>query len=240
MDIIKVKNYEAMSEQACAIILKEIAALNNPVLGLATGSTPEGMYKHLVEANKKNEGSFEDVSTFNLDEYVGLDPDDKNSYNHYMYEKLFNHIDIKSENVHLPKGNAADLQQTCQDYEALIQDAGGIDLQVLGIGINGHIGFNEPGTPFDSRTHVVDLEESTRQANARFFRSLDDVPKQAITMGIDTIMESKKIILLVSGESKREALNKLMNREVTEDVPASVLQNHKNVVVVADEAAIGE
>ncbi|WP_100010403.1 glucosamine-6-phosphate deaminase [Lentibacillus sediminis] len=240
MDIIKVKDYQEMSEKACSHVINNIHRQDAPVLGLATGSTPEGLYKQLIEKYRQKKVSFEQTTTFNLDEYVGLENDDRNSYHYYMQEKLFNHIDISAEKANLPNGSAADLEQECRNYEAQIQQANGIDLQILGIGLNGHIGFNEPGVSFASRTHVVDLAASTREANARFFPSLEDVPTQAITMGIETIMESKAILLLVSGKQKTEAVARFVNGEISEGFPASVLQQHPQVTLIADEAALGE
>ncbi len=238
MEFIKVNDYQAMSERACSIMIETINRIKNPVLGLATGSTPEGLYQKIIE--KFNEGmvSFQDVTTFNLDEYVGLEREDVNSYYRYMKEKLFDHVDIKLERVHLPNGAATDLEGECQRYERQIQQAGKIDLQILGMGINGHIGFNEPGTPFSSRTHVVELAASTREANSRFFPTLDDVPTQALTMGIASIMESKEILLLVSGEQKAEAIARLAEGDISEDFPASILRNHPNVTVIVDEGAM--
>ncbi|MFC4025101.1 glucosamine-6-phosphate deaminase [Oceanobacillus longus] len=238
MEIMKVKDYDEMSSQACSFIINKIKQVQSPVLGLATGSTPEGLYKRLIEKYNAQEVTFKDVLTFNLDEYVGLENDDPNSYHHFMNEKLFKHIDIAIERVHVPNGVAENLEKECQDYEKKIKDAEQVDIQVLGLGLNGHIGFNEPGTPFSSRTHIVDLDQSTRQANARFFDSLDDVPDKAITMGIETIMESKEILLLVSGANKREALDRLLNGEISEDFPASILQKHSNVTIIADEEAL--
>lgn len=240
MEIIKVKNYEELSEKGCSLLINRIQHLENPVLGLATGSTPEGLYQNLIEKSQQNEVSFENVSTFNLDEYVGLEKTDQNSYHYYMNQKLFKHIDIDSKNAHVPNGMASDLKKECRDYEGLIREAQRVDVQILGLGVNGHIGFNEPGTSFSSRTHVVELDESTRNANARFFDSMDDVPTKAVTMGIETIMESKSIILLVSGEAKADAVVRLMNGEVSEDFPASILQNHEHVTIVGDEAALGK
>ncbi len=238
LEIIKVKDYQEMSERACDFIVEQLAVTDQPVFGLATGSTPEGLYECLINKYKTKEVSFADVKTFNLDEYVGISQDDPNSYYYYMNKKLFDHIDIPTANAHLPNGNAADLESECKEYENRIKQVGNVDLQVLGLGLNGHIGFNEPGTPFSSRTHVVELDESTRKANARFFPSLDDVPTKAITMGIDSIMESKAIILLVSGKKKADALAKLMNGEITEEFPASILQKHENVTIIADEEAM--
>lgn len=237
MNIIKVKNYDEMSKKASELVVNQIK--NNPssILGLATGSTPEGLYLELIKKYNNGEVSFKDVTSFNLDEYVGLAPDHDQSYNYYMNEKLFNHVDIDKNKTHLPNGIAEDLQQEVEQYEQKIAEAGGIDLQILGIGTNGHIGFNEPGTPFTSRTHVVELDESTREANSRFFASIDDVPTHAISSGIATIMNSKQIVLLVSGKSKAEALHRLINGDISEDFPASVLKNHPNVTIIADEEA---
>ncbi|MFC4557537.1 glucosamine-6-phosphate deaminase [Virgibacillus kekensis] len=238
MEIIKVKDYQGLSEKACQIIIDQIKGQKNPVLGLATGSTPEGLYQQLINAFRRGEVSFQQAKTFNLDEYVGLPGSHSNSYRFYMQEKLFNHIDVPGNQTYLPHGNATDLEKECHQYEQLIRDAGNIDLQVLGLGLNGHIGFNEPGTAFDSKTHIVDLDMTTRKANARFFSSLDEVPEKAITMGIGTIMECKKIMLLVSGEKKAEAVNRLINGTVTEEFPGSILQKHENVVLIADEGAL--
>ncbi|WP_010532108.1 glucosamine-6-phosphate deaminase [Lentibacillus jeotgali] len=240
MDIIRVKDYVEMSERACEIMRNQIKQFDSSVLGLATGSTPEGLYHQLIGEYKKGNMSFANVTTFNLDEYVGLATDDPNSYRYYMNEKLFSHIDLPDEQTYLPNGVADDLEKECRDYEALIKGAGYIDLQVLGLGLNGHIGFNEPGTPVDSRTHVVDLDESTREANARFFNSPDDVPKKALTMGIGSIMESKRIVLLVSGEKKADAVKQLVRGEITEEFPASILQQHDNATLIADEEALSK
>ncbi|SET09209.1 glucosamine-6-phosphate deaminase [Oceanobacillus limi] len=237
MRIINVKDYHDMSEKASSLLLDVIENNEHPVLGLATGSTPEGLYEQLIAKNKEKVVSFQNTTTFNLDEYVGLDANDSNSYRYFMNEKLFNHIDIPLENTHVPNGVAENSEVECKEYEQAIQNADRVDVQVLGLGLNGHIGFNEPGTSFSSRTHVVELDESTRKANARFFESLEEVPTQAITMGIDTIMESKEIVLLVSGENKAEALKQLVHGEITEDFPASILQKHKNVTIIADKAA---
>ncbi|GIO26443.1 glucosamine-6-phosphate deaminase [Ornithinibacillus bavariensis] len=240
MNIISVKDYQEMSKKASEIVVKTVKELEKPVLGLATGSTPEGLYQCLIENNKDKQVSFQNVTTFNLDEYVGLAANDPNSYRYFMDEKLFNHIDISKENTFVPNGVAAKLEEECASYEELIRSHGSIDLQILGIGLNGHIGFNEPGTPFTSRTHIVELDESTRSANARFFASMDEVPTQAITTGIETIMESKKIVLLVSGENKADAIARLVNGEVSEDFPASILQKHQDVTIIADEAALSK
>ncbi|HLS08686.1 glucosamine-6-phosphate deaminase [Lentibacillus sp.] len=240
MNIIRVKDYDELSEKACELLVNEMEKSDSSVLGLATGSTPEGLYQKLIDEYKKGNLSFSNVTTFNLDEYVGLAASDPNSYRYYMNEKLFSHVDLPDEQAFLPNGAAEDLEKECRDYEALIKDAGYVDLQVLGLGLNGHIGFNEPGTPVDSRTHVVELDESTRKANARFFKSMDDVPKKALTMGIGTIMESRQIILLVSGEKKADAVKRLVNGMVSEEFPASILQKHENAILIADEAALSK
>ena len=179
----------------------------------------------------------EQVKTVNLDEYIGLPAKDSNSYHYFMRQNLFNHIDINEDHTHIPNGTAADLEQECLRYEELINELGGVDLQILGIGQNGHIGFNEPGTPFSSQTHLVTLAQNTREANSRFFNSIEEVPTQAITMGIASILESKEILLLVSGGNKAEALFKFINGEISEDFPASALKNHHNVTVIADRDA---
>ncbi|GGN52416.1 glucosamine-6-phosphate deaminase [Oceanobacillus indicireducens] len=238
MNVIKVKDYDEMSEKATEFMVDRINSLENPVLGLATGSTPEGLYQRIIEKHQQNEISFENVTTFNLDEYVGLEQNDPNSYYYFMNEKLFRHVDIAIDRVHIPNGAATDLKKECMEHERAIEQVGGIDVQVLGIGGNGHIGFNEPGTSFTSKTHIVDLDESTIQANARFFNSIEEVPTQAVSMGIETIMNSKEILLLVSGEAKADAMAKLLNGEVTEDFPASILKKHENVTVIVDEAAL--
>ena len=234
MKLIKVNDYEAMSKKAVEMLADVVNNGRKPVLGLATGSTPKRMYEILIERYQNKDLCFEDVISFNLDEYVGLGPDHCESYQSYMNEQLFEQIDILKQNAHIPSGVAECLQTECDTYEKQIADAGGIDFLVLGIGENGHIGFNEPGTLFDSRTHVVDLTASTRQENARFFESIEDVPKQALTMGLATIMDAKEIILLVQGERKLEILKEVLYGEVTEEVPASILQKHPKVTVITD------
>lgn len=237
MNIIEAKDYTEMSKLAADILAKHMNNTEKPVLGLATGSTPIGLYEELVNRHKKNELSFINVTTFNLDEYVGISKSDPNSYYYFMNDNLWKHIDIDLSKVNIPDGMAKDLQEECVQYEDRIAKQS-IDIQILGIGLNGHIGFNEPGTSFDSRTHIVELDESTREANSRFFNSLDEVPNQAITMGIETIMQAERIILLVSGKQKAATLARLINNEdVTPDFPASVLRNHKDVTIIADEDA---
>jgi len=240
MKIVKVKDYEEMSDKVCELFIDRLTALKNPVFGLATGSTPKGLYKRLVQRYNKGKISFDHATFFNLDEYIGLDQNHPSSYAYYMKNKLYNHINVSSEQIHIPNGKAKDLKKECDRYEQLIRDANYIDLQILGIGINGHIGFNEPGTPFDSRTDVVQLTNSTIKVNSRFFNSIEEVPNEAITMGIGTIMDSKEIVMLISGEHKSKALQQTIYGEVTENFPASILQTHENVTIIADAAAFGE
>lgn len=237
LKLITTSNYEELSQKAAEEIISRIQRNPSLNLGLATGSTPTGLYQELIRDHKQNQTSYKDINTFNLDEYMGIPKKDRNSYHYFMCEHLFEHIDIPLDQTHIPDGTAKDLDEECIRYEQFIEEHGGIDLQILGIGQNGHIGFNEPGTPFDSRTHIIDLAESTRKANSRFFESLEDVPKQAITMGIASIMDSKEIFLLVSGSSKAKALARLMNGDVSEQFPASVLQKHPNVTIFADKEA---
>ncbi|TYR79746.1 glucosamine-6-phosphate deaminase [Priestia megaterium] len=238
MNIIQVKDYAEMSKKAAELLIKKVKANPSINLGLATGGTPKGLYKELIHDHTQNGTSYQKVTTFNLDEYIGMKANNPNSYHYYMADALFNHIDIPAQHTHLPNGRAQNNEQECIRYDQLIDSLGGIDLQVLGIGQNGHIGFNEPGTPFHSPTHIVKLEESTRQANARYFNSIDEVPTHAITMGISSIMKSKEILLLVSGESKSEAMQKLLHGEISEDFPASILKNHPCVTIIADQKAL--
>jgi glucosamine-6-phosphate deaminase len=236
MEVIKTNDYEEMSRIAAKIIIEKVSGSKKVNLGLATGSTTEGLYRCLIDDYRNNNTSYRHVSTFNLDEYVGMKPDNVNSYHYYMNSKLFDHIDFLPSNNHLPNGTAENLLVECCEYESLIEKKGGIDLQILGIGENGHIGFNEPNTPFPSETHIVDLSPSTREANSRFFHDCILVPKQAITMGISTICKSKEILLLVSGEKKAEALQRLLHSDVSQDFPASILKLHPKVTVITDRA----
>jgi glucosamine-6-phosphate deaminase len=238
MKLIEVANYEEMSQKAADIIISQVKKKPDSVLGLATGSTMLGTYQRLVQDHQQNGTSYRNVRTVNLDEYIGLSPDHPNSYRYYMNQHLFSHIDIPLSQAYIPNGASDEVEAECQRYEQLIERLGGIDLQILGIGRNGHIGFNEPGTSFSAPTHVVELDPSTRQANARFFPSLEDVPRQAITMGIATIMKSRHILLLASGKAKAPIMAKLFEGTVTTDVPASVLHTHPNVTVIADEEAL--
>lgn len=220
-------------------VANEIVSLVNEkpscVLGLATGSTPLGIYKALIQKYANNEVSFKNVHTYNLDEYVGLSLNDKQSYHYYMKKVLFDHIDIDLNNTHVPNG--VDVAKSLKGYDEEIKNAGGIDLQILGIGSNGHIAFNEPGTSFSSLTHIVNLNKSTIEDNSRFFTSIDEVPKQAITMGISSIMNAKKIILIALGEHKAEAIKRLFQDSIREDFPASILKTHPNVEIYCDALA---
>lgn len=240
MNIIRVANYEEMSIEAGKRIVEKVRKNPNITLGLATGSTPQGVYQYLIQDHQAEGTSYKNVRTVNLDEYVGMPPADPNSYHYFMRENLFDHIDIADGNVNVPNGFAQDLDEECIRYEKVIADLGGIDLQVMGIGQNGHIGFNEPGTPFSIRTHIVTLAENTRIANSRFFASIDDVPKQAISMGIASILDSREIILLASGEQKAEAIARLLDQDISisEDFPASALKQHPNVTIIADQNAL--
>ncbi|MEH7223992.1 glucosamine-6-phosphate deaminase [Bacillus sp. JJ1566] len=238
MKVVAVKDFKEMSQMAAAMISHQVKEKPNSVLGLATGGTVVGTYEELIKDHGQNKTSYENIQTVNLDEYLGIAKDHPNSYHHFMMENLFSHININPDNIHIPNGLANNYEEESQKYEKVISDIGGVDLQLLGIGVNGHIGFNEPGTPFDSATHVVELEESTRQANMRFFNSIEEVPTHAVTMGISTIMKSEKILLLVSGKTKAEILEKVINEGITELIPATVLKNHSDVTIIADEEAL--
>jgi len=225
-----------IAKRAAAIYQEILAAKPNAILGFATGSTPLDLYAELVRLNKAGEISFKDVTSFNLDEYVGLSPKHDQSYRYFMEHNLFNHIDIDLARTHVPSGlDVSD--EALAGYDEAIKAAGGVDMQLLGIGINGHIGFNEPGTPLESLTHVVTLTESTREANKRFFASIDEVPTHAATMGIKTVMNARKIMLIALGENKADAIRATIKGPVTPDCPASVLQLHPDVVVFLDEGA---
>ena len=220
MRIYKAKDYVDMSRKAANIVSAQVIMKPNCVLGLATGSTPIGLYKQLVEWYNKGDLDFSEVMTVNLDEYKGLSRDNDQSYYYFMHQNLFDHVNIPAENTHLPNGMEPDSQKECQEYTNLIQSLGGVDLQLLGIGHNGHIGFNEPGEAFDKQVHCVNLTQSTIEANKRFFASADDVPKQAYTMGIKTIMQAKKILIVASGEDKAEIVRDAFFGPITPKVPA--------------------
>lgn len=236
MKIIVVNDYAEMSEVALGIIKTAVTEKPNAVLGLATGSTPIGLYERMVEDHKACGTSYKDVSTVNLDEYVGLPATHPQSYAYFMNTHLFDSIDINKENTHLPCGVAEDRKSECAAYDALLEKLVP-DVQILGIGSNGHIGFNEPGTPFESKTHVVSLAASTIKDNSRLFDSEAEVPKKAFSMGISSILKSKKIVLMASGKNKAKAISALVDGEVTQEVPATALKTHPDVVVIADKDA---
>jgi len=237
MRIIVVDNYQEMSKKAAMMIASQVMLKPNSVLGLATGDTPLGMYKELIKLYSKNEVDFKEVTTFNLDEYYGINRENSQSYYNYMIVNLFNSININRYNINVPDGMAQDVNATCLGYEDKIKEAGGIDMQVLGIGGNGHIGFNEPDVNFEAKTHLVNLDEETIEANSRFFDSVVDVPVKAISMGIKTIMNSKKIILLANGINKAKTIERAINGKISPNVPASILQLHNDVTVILDSEA---
>lgn len=238
MRIYRAKDYADMSRKAANIVSAQVIMKPDCVLGLATGSTPIGLYKQLVEWYQKGDLDFSEVRTVNLDEYKGLTRDNDQSYYYFMHENLFDHVNLPVESTHLPNGMEMDSERECKRYSALIKSMGGIDLQLLGIGHNGHIGFNEPDEAFDTDVHCVDLTESTIEANKRFFASADDVPKQAYTMGIKTIMQARKVLMVANGKGKAEIIKKAFFGPVTPEVPASILQMHPDFILVGDEEAL--
>ena len=240
MKIYKAKDYKDMSRKAANIISAQVIMKPNCVLGLATGSTPIGTYDQLVEWYNKGDLDFSEVTTVNLDEYKGLPRTNDQSYYYFMHQHLFDRVNIDPERTNVPNGLEPDAEKECGRYEELIRSLGGVDLQLLGLGHNGHIGFNEPGEAFEKETHCVDLTESTIEANKRFFASADDVPKQAYTMGIKTIMQAKKILIVVNGENKADIVERAFFGPVTPEVPASILQLHNDVTLVGDEAALAK
>lgn len=240
MKIYKAKDYKDMSRKAANIISAQVIMKPNCVLGLATGSTPIGTYDQLVEWYNKGDLDFSEVTTVNLDEYKGLPRTNDQSYYYFMHQHLFDRVNIDPERTNVPNGMEPDAEKECGRYEELIRSLGGVDLQLLGLGHNGHIGFNEPGEAFEKETHCVDLTESTIEANKRFFASADDVPKQAYTMGIKTIMQAKKILIVVNGENKADIVERAFFGPVTPEVPASILQMHNDVTLVGDEAALAK
>ena len=238
MKIISAPDYTSLSRKAANIISAQVILFPDSVLGLATGSTPVGVYRQLVEWYDKGDIDFSRARTVNLDEYCGLSPDHPQSYRFYMDENLFSHINIPQQNTHLPNGLAADPIAECDRYDQLISDLGGIDLQLLGIGHNGHVGFNEPDQAFGKMTHQVKLNQRTIEANARFFDKAEDVPHYAFTMGIKAIMQAKKILLVVNGSDKADILYEAITGPVTPAVPASILQLHPDITIVADQSAL--
>ena len=232
------KDYDHASRIAANIISAQVIMKPDCVLGLATGSTPIGTYEELIRRYEQGDLDFSKVHSINLDEYKGLSPENDQSYRYFMNTHLFDKINIDKKNTYVPDGLEPDKEKACRDYEEIIRVHGGVDLQVLGLGHNGHIGFNEPGSVFEKETHFVTLSDTTREANARFFSSMDEVPTEAYTMGIGSIMQAKKIIVIVTGEGKREIVKKAFQGPITPEVQASVLQLHKDVILVGDEAAL--
>ena len=238
MQIIKTRDYDHMSRMAANIIAAQVIMKPDCVLGLATGSTPVGTYEELVRRYDKGELDFSTGTSINLDEYKGLSPENDQSYRYFMNTHLFSHVNIDPEKTYVPNGLEPDSEKACAAYNAVIRQAGGIDLQLLGLGHNGHIGFNEPSDIFEKETHCVDLTQSTIDANSRFFASMDEVPKQAYTMGIGTIMQAKKVLVVVSGKAKAQIVKDAFFGPCTPQVPASILQLHSDVILVGDEEAL--
>ncbi len=236
MKLIVCKNYEKMSEKAAQIVASIITLKPDCTLGLATGSTPVGMYKRLVEMYDAGELDFSEVKSYNLDEYYPIKPTDPQSYRYFMDENLFDHVNILKENTHVMNGEAKDPNAECEEYDKAVE-AANVDIQVLGIGRNGHIGFNEPSDKLIAATHLTELTESTIEANSRFFNSPDEVPHHALTMGLSSIMKSKRIIILISGREKHEALKEMLSGIINTNVPATMLNMHRDVTVICDEAA---
>lgn len=239
-NIVQVANNEEAGKVAAEIFINLVKIKPDAVLGLATGSSPVNMYKVMIKDYQEHGTNYANVRSFNLDEYIGLPSEHDQSYATFMRKNLFDHINIQLKNTRIPNGMAIDPKVECEEYEKTIESAGGVDLQILGIGSNGHIAFNEPGTPFSSPTHIVDLAEQTRLDNARFFKSINEVPTQAITSGISTIMKSKQIVLIATGSKKANALKALLEGTFTEEVPATVLGNHPNLTIIADGAALSK
>ena len=240
MRVIVCKDYNEMSVEAAKLVASQMILKPNCILGLATGSTPIGLYDRLAEMNKAGEIDFSDVTSFNLDEYYPISPDNNQSYRYFMNEHLFNRVNIDISRTHVPNGMAEDPDSECKNYEKMIDNAGGVDLQILGIGQNGHIGFNEPDEKLYTDTHLTGLTESTIEANSRFFASKDEVPTKALTMGMSSILKAKKIILLASGKSKAAVVSELLKGMISTSVPATLLNLHPDVVLICDREAYGD
>jgi glucosamine-6-phosphate deaminase len=238
MRVIRCKDYDDMSRKTANIISAQVILKPNAKLGLATGTTPIGAYEQLIKWYNKGDVDFAEVTTYNLDEYLGLSGDDKQSYRYFMDHTFFNHINIDKANTHVPNGAATDPEAACRDYDELMAQAGSLDLQLLGIGRNGHVGFNEPGDSFSKGTHVVELAQSTIEANSRLFDHIDQVPKKALSMGVQNIMSAKTILVAASGADKAQAVRDMIEGPVSPRCTASILQLHADCFVVADEAAL--
>lgn len=237
MKIIRCKDYDEMSAIAGKIMVDQVKEKPDSILGLATGSTPVGMYKKMIQAYKNGEVSFKDVHTFNLDEYYKIEKTNDQSYYYFMNENLFSHIDIDKNNIDIPNGQAEDYQAECERYENAMAESAGIDIQVLGVGVNGHIGFNEPEENLYEKTHLTGLTQSTIEANSRFFDSIDLVPTSALTMGMGSIMKAKKILVLISGKSKHDVVTKILGDRITTQTPVTLLKGHHDVTVIVDDEA---
>ena len=237
MKVIVCRDYEEMSVKAARIVAGQLIMKPDSILGLATGSTPEGTYQELIRLYENGLIDFSEAKSYNLDEYYPIQPDNEQSYHYFMDHHLFNFVNMKKENIHIPNGLMKDPATECREYDQMVERDGGIDLQILGIGQNGHIAFNEPDSSFYYETHLTGLTASTIEANSRFFDSIDDVPKQAITMGLGTIMKARQIILLASGKNKHQAIASLLGDKITPEVPATLLKVHPNVIIICDEAA---
>ena len=237
MKVIVCKNYDEASQVGARMVASQVTLKPDSVFGLPTGSTPIGTYQNLAKMYRAGELDFSEAKSFNLDEYFPISREHDQSYYYFMHDNFFNHVNFKPENVHILNGTVKDPQKECADYEAAIKEAGGIDFQVLGIGNNGHIGFNEPGAELSSVTYLVTLTENTLEANARFFDSVNDVPKQALTSGMATILKAKKIILIATGANKKEAVKKILSGKITTECPATMLSMHNDVTLIVDEEA---
>lgn len=240
MKFIVCENYDEMSKEAAKIVVQQLKTKEDSILGLATGSTPVGLYKELISSYEKGEISFEKVKSFNLDEYYPIKKTSDQSYYYFMNDNLFSHVNIKPENTDIPNGEAEDPEAECTSYDNRVSESAGVDIQILGIGQNGHIGFNEPDDKLDCSTHLTKLTQNTIEANSRFFEKIEDVPTAALTMGIGTIMKAKKIILLASGTNKKDAVNALKDSYLNCNIPATMLKLHDDVIVICDKDAYGE
>lgn len=240
MRIIKVKNYEELSKKTANLILAQVHLKPDAVLGLATGSSPIGTYEKIVAAYRQGDVDFSNVTTINLDEYRGIPRSHEQSYWYFMHKHLFDFVNVRKDHIFVPNGENLNSEEVCREYDAVIETSGGIDMQLLGIGLDGHIGFNEPADYFERNTHCVDLTESTIEANKRFFQSREEVPKQAYTMGIEPILQAKKVVMIANGKNKADILKKALTGRVTPQIPASILQMHPDFTLIADEEALCE
>lgn len=238
MEKVICQDYNELSIQAAKLIAEQIWHKPDSVLGLCTGDSPLGLYKELINMYEAGEIDFSQVTTFNLDEYYGISPENPQSYCYYMMEHLIKHINIKPENFNIPNGNTKFVEAECERYDELMDRAGGIDLQILGLGVNGHIGFNEPASELDTKTHLTRLKQGTINANAKFFNDVKDVPTHAITVGMSSIMKSKKVVILISGKNKAKALKEILKEEITTSVPATLLNLHSDVTLLVEKRLI--